>query len=354
MRELEWGRRFTAVPRFTVPFPGSSRESPDSEGGRLTVELRHSPGLAAEPATEDTLSDTETDLLQRNNGPRLGPSRRPSSWEPRVLSGPRVLAVSGLAHSPLRPQFGGTGCALRPWAMPPNWQLPSSPMGLLDASVYDVPVAIVDTETTLTDDWPRPRRLIEVSVVRVEPRDRVDNVVFNTLVNPQRAVSGKWIHRIGSDDVRDAPKFEDIAGNLERALAGCVIAAYQVSSDISVIRYEFGLLDVRFSAPLICLRRLRKMLGLGARGGLAEACRAHGIKHKDAHTAMSDALAGARLWRLFRRTMRKQGLQTFRDLFGCFHDLSFLGRPLRVSATKSLRSSRSSRLKPRNHVAVMS
>ena len=133
-----------------------------------------------------------------------------------------------------------------------------------------------------------------------------------------------------------------------------VIAAFQVSSDISVIRYEFGLLDVRFTAPLICLRRLRKMLGLGARGGLAEACGAHGIKHKDAHTAMSDALAGVRLWRLCRRTMRKQGLQTFRDSVECFHKLSFIEPPLRVSATKSLRSSRSSRLKPRNCLAVMS
>src|SRR5437764_886780 len=97
--------------------------------------------------------------------------------------------------------------------------------------------------------------------------------------------------------------------------------------------FEFGLLDVRFTAPFICLRRLRKMLGLGARGGLAEACRAHGIKHEDEHTAMSDALAGARLWRLCRRTMRKQGLQTFRDFLRCFHGVSFLEPPLRVSAT---------------------
>ena len=53
---------------------GLHQGSPDPEGGRLTVELRHSPGLAATKPGEDSITAGTRRLFRRKNGPRLGPS----------------------------------------------------------------------------------------------------------------------------------------------------------------------------------------------------------------------------------------------------------------------------------------
>jgi len=56
------------------------------------------------------------------------------------------------------------------------------------------------------------------------------------------------------------------------------------------------------------------MLGLGRKCCLADACRAHGIRHEEAHTAAFDAMAGAGLWRLYAGAMAEKGIETFGDL----------------------------------------
>ncbi len=218
------------------------------------------------------------------------------------------------------------------------------PPRLFASSVHG-PVAILDVEATFCE--PPGRRLIEVSVVRVEPRRQAPRVRLDTLVNPQRWISGYNIHRITSDHVREAPRFEDIAGNIVKALAGCVIAGYNVSYDISVLQDEFRRLGFPFNPPRLCLMRLRSLLGLGPKCSLKVACQEHGIEHKDEHRAVSDALAGARLWKLYRRTMMTQGLRTYGDLFRNFYLMTLTEPLLPLRAAKSLRSSRSSRLKPR-------
>src|SRR5438552_18672399 len=102
---------------------------------------------------------------------------------------------------------------------------------VLDVSIDDVPVAVVDIETT--GGFSGAHRLTEVSVVRVEPR-LAPKKVLDTLINPRGPIPAKatWIHGITDDDVADAPRFEDMAGHLAKALAGCMIAAYNVCFDL--------------------------------------------------------------------------------------------------------------------------
>src|SRR5437879_13741949 len=60
-KRVQNGRSATpliVISRFELPLLGSNQDSPDPEGGRSPVEVRHSPGLAAEAAGEDMLSDT--------------------------------------------------------------------------------------------------------------------------------------------------------------------------------------------------------------------------------------------------------------------------------------------------------
>ena len=183
--------------------------------------------------------------------------------------------------------------------------------GLLSRAIDDLPVAVLDFETTGT--WPGADRVVEVSVVRVEP-GRAPELVLDTLVNPNRRVACTFVHGITDRDVADAPRFEQVAGRVLEAVAGCVVAAYNAAFDVRFLEFELGRAGVRHPFPHLCLMYLRPLLGLGKHCRLAEACRVHGVAHGQAHAAAPDALAAARLWPVYREAMARRGVETFADL----------------------------------------
>jgi DNA polymerase-3 subunit epsilon len=183
--------------------------------------------------------------------------------------------------------------------------------GLHDRRIDDMPVSVLDFETT--GMWAGTDRVVEVAVVRVEP-GREPELVFDTLINPCRRVAATFVHGITDNDVADAPRFEQIADRLRSVLAGCVLAAYNVSFDVRFLEYEMGRVGHACPIPYVCLMYLRQMLGLGMRCRLAAACQAHGIPHELAHSAAGDALASARLWTVYARAMAGLGLRTFGEL----------------------------------------
>jgi DNA polymerase III subunit epsilon len=183
--------------------------------------------------------------------------------------------------------------------------------GLFGRSIADVPVAVLDFETT--GMWPGPDRVVEISVVRVGPGAGPE-LVLDTLVNPGRRVGCTFVHGITDRDVIDAPRFEQVAGPLLQSLAGCVVAAYNAAFDVRFLDHELGRLGVGHPFPHVCLMYLRPLLGLGKHCRLSAACREHGIAHGRAHTAAGDALAAARLWTVYREAMSGLGVRTFADL----------------------------------------
>lgn len=183
--------------------------------------------------------------------------------------------------------------------------------GILDRSVLETPIAILDFETTgLTAGRDR---VIEVSVARMEPGTR-PTLVFDTLINPQRRVSATEIHGIRDEDVADAPEFEAVANDLIEALSGCVVAAYNVYFDMRFLDYELSRAGADDSPPHMCLMYLRPMLDLGSRCSLSEACNIHDVEHKPTHMAADDVLASARLMELYLDKMKQMGIRTFREL----------------------------------------
>jgi DNA polymerase-3 subunit epsilon len=185
------------------------------------------------------------------------------------------------------------------------------PYGLLHRAISDLPVAVLDFETT--GMMPGPDRVVEISVVRVEP-GRGPELVLDTLVNPNRRMGCTWVHGITDRDVADAPRFEQVAGRLLGALAGCVVAAYNVAFDLRFLDFELGRCGVRHAFPHVCLMYLRPLLGLGRHCGLGAACRIHGIVNARDHAAAGDALAAAGLWTVYRDAMAGRGVRTFADL----------------------------------------
>ncbi len=217
--------------------------------------------------------------------------------------------------------------------------------GITNRAIAETPIAVFDLETTgLT---PGLDRVIEVSVVRKDPGADA-RLVLDTLVNPQRAVAATEIHGITDEDVADAPRFDEVAGELVRAFSGCVVAAYNVYFDIRFLDYELRRVGVDNSPPHFCLMYLRPMLGLGKRCALDKACVAHGIVHDGAHVASTDAHSAMRLMEAYLDEMRERKIATFDDLarlkYYRFVD-SFRRDPLVFSAARFPKGC--GRLKPR-------
>ncbi len=185
--------------------------------------------------------------------------------------------------------------------------------GILDCRISEMPVSVIDFETTgLT---PGIDRVVEASVVRVDP-GRPPRLAFNSLVDPRRPMAATEIHGITEEDVAGAPSFDEIAGDLVRSLSGSVIASYNVYFDMNFLTYEFRQSGLFCSPPNVCLMYMRPMLGLGRKCSLEDACRELGVKHDALHAAAPDALAATGLFGVYMKKMEDMGLSTFADLAG--------------------------------------
>lgn len=183
--------------------------------------------------------------------------------------------------------------------------------GIAACRIAETPIAILDFETTgLRAGFDR---VVEVSVVRCDP-GKEPRLALDTLVNPMRPMAATRIHGITDDDVADAPRFSDIAGDVVGALSGCAVAAYNVYFDMSFLSFELRSAGVRHKPPYFCLMHMRPLLGLGPRCNLEEACRLHGITYDGSHMAANDAMVCRRLLTDYLRVTSERGVETFGDL----------------------------------------
>jgi DNA polymerase-3 subunit epsilon len=160
--------------------------------------------------------------------------------------------------------------------------------------------AVVDVETTGLHPGGR-HRVVEVAVVRL---DRAGQVVdeWCTLVNPERDLGPQHIHGITAADVRRAPTFAEIAGDLATRLAGHVVVGHNVSFDLMFLAAELSRLGLE--TPLgagggLCTMKLSDQYLRAAARSLAMCCQAAGVVLDEAHSALHDAHAAAGLMACF-------------------------------------------------------
>ena len=216
--------------------------------------------------------------------------------------------------------------------------------GILHHGIKDIPVAVLDFETTGLS--PGYDRVVEVSVVRVDPGSE-PRLVFDTLVNPDRRMAATEIHGITDRDVVGAPRFEEVARGLLGALSGCVVAAHNVYFDLRFLRFELDRLGLFQEVPHLCTMYSRPLLGLAV-CSLNEACRTDRIEFTPAHTSRSDSTAASLLWMQYRDAFMKRGVMTFRDLTLMGRSYKFLSS-FRCNALPSPKDAKAKRvaLKPR-------
>ena len=154
--------------------------------------------------------------------------------------------------------------------------------------------AVFDVETTGL--VARRDRVVEIAVVRTDPFGRIVDD-WTTLLNPEGPVGATHIHGITAADVRRAPTFIDIAGELSLRLAGRALVAHNARFDLSFLSMEYHRAGWTMpNLPYLCtLDASSVYLSELARRRLSDCCWAAGIDVDGAHSALGDARATAGL-----------------------------------------------------------
>jgi DNA polymerase-3 subunit epsilon len=176
-------------------------------------------------------------------------------------------------------------------------------------------LAVVDLETTGFS--PTKDRIVEIGVFRTTADGRTLSE-WSTLVNPDRDMGATRVHGIRASDVRDAPTFREIAGDLAAQLAGAFMVAHNARFDASFVAAEFRRLPSRPPAlkPLCTLSLAKLLCSDLERRSLEHCCEHFGIRRSGAHRASDDAKATAAVLHACLTIARQRGTNPFEE-FDC-------------------------------------
>jgi DNA polymerase-3 subunit epsilon len=182
-------------------------------------------------------------------------------------------------------------------------------------SLHHESFVVVDVETTGTRAW-NGDRVTEIAVVQV--REGVATPVFDTLINPERAIPPAIVSitNINWEMVKDAPRFRDVCHQLLGVLEGSVFVAHNAGFDWRFLSAEVQRATARpLQGRQLCTVRLaRRLLPQLRRRNLDSLCHFYGIDNLARHRAGGDAIATAQiLLRLF-DVARDRGCATLEDL----------------------------------------
>jgi DNA polymerase III subunit epsilon len=158
----------------------------------------------------------------------------------------------------------------------------------------DAPYAVIDIETTGFSPA-RGDRIVEIAIVRVDASGRIEDQ-YSTLVDPGRDVGPALVHGISNSEVRDAPTFEEIAGELLARMDGAVVVAHNATFEERFLAAEFARMGVAIPLnPALCSLWLARRTLQAPNHRLGTLARAAGLPTADAHTALADARTVAAL-----------------------------------------------------------
>jgi len=102
----------------------------------------------------------------------------------------------------------------------------------------DTTYAVVDLETT-GHSPEKGDRMIQIAIVFVKNKKIVDR--YSTFVQPEQSIPPfiSQLTSITDEDVKDAPTFEEIAGEVAEKLEGTVFVAHNIQFDLSFLYHEW-------------------------------------------------------------------------------------------------------------------
>lgn len=177
--------------------------------------------------------------------------------------------------------------------------------------VLDKPIVFFDLETTGTNVL--EDKIIEFAAIKVNPDYSTDK--YATLINPERHIpdEASSVNSICDDDVKDKPKFAEVAQVILDFMKGCDVGGYNVMSfDIPFLIEELNRVGLKFRYSNRRIVDAFKILIKAEPRDLSHIYENFtGKPMENAHAAYDDSLASAEI--AFRQ-MGKYNLPTVQEL----------------------------------------
>ncbi|HPO74192.1 MAG TPA: exonuclease domain-containing protein [Armatimonadota bacterium] len=158
-----------------------------------------------------------------------------------------------------------------------------------DAELASTELVVLDVETTGLS--PRSDRVIEIALCRSLDGNVVET--YETLVNPGRPIGmgASAVNGIYDADVRDAPRFSEIAGDVKEFLGDAVLVCHNAPFDLGFLGMEMRRAGVNLPSPRVfdTLRIARANFRFRS-NSLSAIARELEIPTPVAHRALADAL----------------------------------------------------------------
>lgn len=118
---------------------------------------------------------------------------------------------------------------------------------------------------------------------------------WSSLLHVDRDLGPTGIHGIRGRDLRDAPTFHEVLGEILDRLSGRTVVAHNARFDCGFLEAELARVGIEIKPlPRLCTMDLAAALKIGGpRLRLADCAESLGVEHSDAHSAEADARACA-------------------------------------------------------------
>lgn len=186
-----------------------------------------------------------------------------------------------------------------------------------DARLDDLTYVVFDTETTGLD--PERDEIVQLAAVRLVNGRRVEREVFETLVDPARAIppGSTDVHGITEAMVRGAPLIAEAGARFHHFARGAVLVAHNAPFDLAFLRRHEATIGAGFDHPVLDTVLLSAVIfgtleehsldALAARLGIT-------IPEEARHTALGDTIATAEAFLKLVPMLKARGLETFGDV----------------------------------------
>jgi len=174
----------------------------------------------------------------------------------------------------------------------------------------DYMYVVIDLETTGVT---RFDRVCEIGMTKVIKNRIVDK--FETLINPQVAITNTFFHGIEDWMVDGAPVFKDVAWQVAEFIKGAVLIAHNAPFDMRFMRYELQRLGTDLSHYALCTLKLaRRLHPEFPYHRLDYLLGEYDLVNEWPHRAGTDAYCEARLFLEMKRRLEENRLETMDSL----------------------------------------
>lgn len=189
----------------------------------------------------------------------------------------------------------------------------------LDKNISDFSLVFLDLETTGLDAVTGDS-ICEIAALKTQKGTVIDK--FYTLVNPGRNIPEQAynIHKISDEQVKDAPVFETVAGDLVEFLKGCIVCAYNVDFDMGFITHHLKKIDKPFleNVAIDVLSMARDAVKL-PRYNLGATAKFFNLSCSgNLHQASSDALLAYKVFFKLLDIFKEKGIAKAKEFFSLY------------------------------------